>query len=566
MAKKADSPSRLKKLLSFGFGNDGDQDSPERARQRNWIEATQGIDMELEQLLRDETSGFGLKVHLITLSSLRAALGDDWGRRAGKIMLIADGVINNHKGRGSRHFQRGPDSFVLTFAKMNEREGRYRAQVIADDLGRRLIGEQFSGLGDVRIGVGEIDGEDLLAEDGHAIADLIDKAMENTTPAEQPGAPPPGYQAPDAAAADRGKTGGGKDRPGPDWNESQRDGAGAGPGGWDAIEHAGGGQDPSDLNWRENSRKGGAPAATADWQALEKERPPRQPTRAVPIKGKQNQAQDPGWEAAPRLRRGQPPGPSGLTPDSLIGITYRPTWNAASQSLDTFQCLPARGNGGEQVIGDAALPADADADTTLTLYQDIMATALRALRAMTAGHKATLIVPVPLACLSEAAFAVYSDRFTEKAKLICRVNVIAEIVGIPGRVEAAVLGPALERLRGMSRAILLRAQNINAPLAALVAVKPLAIGFDLGGVSVPPESFSDLLGGFVQRAQGTQVYLCNAGQREDIGAAVESNFLFVNGSALKKNLDAPGVPVPVSRDAMLKLLHKRPEKKAWRAP
>jgi hypothetical protein len=100
----------------------------------------------IEQVLREEQGRFGIRTHVVSLIEFREAVGPRWPRLADKVMLIAEGVINLHLGSGNLYSRQGSDFFLLLFRNLPQAEARRRALVIAQELGTRLVGDQFRGV------------------------------------------------------------------------------------------------------------------------------------------------------------------------------------------------------------------------------------------------------------------------------------------------------------------------------------------------------------------------------------------------------------------------------------
>ncbi|HLO75102.1 MAG TPA: hypothetical protein VK196_01440, partial [Magnetospirillum sp.] len=98
-----------------------------------------------EQLAKEEEGAFQVKLHIVSLVEFREAVGDRWSKVADKVMMIAEGVINMHLGAGNIFGRQGSDFFVLLFRTCDNYEARRRSVIIAQELGTRLVGDQFIG-------------------------------------------------------------------------------------------------------------------------------------------------------------------------------------------------------------------------------------------------------------------------------------------------------------------------------------------------------------------------------------------------------------------------------------
>lgn len=130
-----------------------------------------------EQLAKEEDGAFQIKLHIISLVEFREGVGDKWPKLADKVMMIAEGVINMHLGAGNIFSRQGSDFFILLFRTCDNAEGRRRAVIIAQELGTRLVGDQFVGA-DVPLALAaEVSLQDGLNEDGSVNLDAIHAAV-----------------------------------------------------------------------------------------------------------------------------------------------------------------------------------------------------------------------------------------------------------------------------------------------------------------------------------------------------------------------------------------------------
>ena len=123
-----------------------------------------------EQLAKEEDGAFQIKLHIVSLVEFREAVGDKWSKLSDKVMMIAEGVINMHLGAGNIFNRQGSDFFILLFRTCDNTEARRRAVIIAQELGTRLVGDQFVGSEVPLALAAEVSTEDGLHEDGSVLA------------------------------------------------------------------------------------------------------------------------------------------------------------------------------------------------------------------------------------------------------------------------------------------------------------------------------------------------------------------------------------------------------------
>lgn len=130
----------------------------------------------LGDVLREEKGRFSTKIHVVSLIEFREAVGEKWDRLVEKVMMIADAVIKRHIG-GGRFARQGNDFFLLIFPGMKDDEARSRAISIAQELGRHLLGSQFSG-GEQPLALSaEMLIDDVLLPDGSLDHAAVDRAV-----------------------------------------------------------------------------------------------------------------------------------------------------------------------------------------------------------------------------------------------------------------------------------------------------------------------------------------------------------------------------------------------------
>ncbi|KAF0115528.1 MAG: hypothetical protein FD149_1578 [Rhodospirillaceae bacterium] len=153
--------ARLKKLL--GFEQPPPPPSGAGKKREDWFE---GVSQTIENILKEEAARFGAnKIHIISLTDFRTALGTRWQRLSLKVMLIGESVIQRHIGPGHLYSRQGEDTFLLVFRNIPPHEAHRRTVLIANDLGHRLVGAAFSDLS-AQIRIAEINAAQLLTPEG----------------------------------------------------------------------------------------------------------------------------------------------------------------------------------------------------------------------------------------------------------------------------------------------------------------------------------------------------------------------------------------------------------------
>ncbi len=152
----------------------------------------------LQTVLDEQDGKFDTKLQVISLVEFREAVGDKWSRLAAKVLLIAEGVINLHIGAGNVFARQGEDCFVLLFRAVPHAEGRRRAVLIAQELGTRLVGDQFTGSEQPLALAAELSLAEALKPHGRLNLATLDRAVGEMRAII---APPPSPTPPKAASA-----------------------------------------------------------------------------------------------------------------------------------------------------------------------------------------------------------------------------------------------------------------------------------------------------------------------------------------------------------------------------
>ena len=131
----------------------------------------------MEQVLREDQGRFGTKLHVVSLVEFREAVGERWVRVSDKVMMIAEGVITKHLGSGNLFSRQGSDFFTLVFRTCGADEARMRAHAIAQELGTRLVGDQFQGVDRPLALSAEMDLAEAIRPDGTLDHAAIQRAV-----------------------------------------------------------------------------------------------------------------------------------------------------------------------------------------------------------------------------------------------------------------------------------------------------------------------------------------------------------------------------------------------------
>ena len=500
--------------------------------------------LSIDTLRQDQAGRFQTKLQIISLVEFREAVGERWSRVAEKVMMIAEGVINTHIGAGNLFTRQGQDFFVLLFRGCPQTEGRRRALMIAQDLGVRLLGDQFIGLERPLALAAELSLADAVNDDGsfnlaaiHTAVGEMRAFLAETATQAAPGLRNSLLPGPAAAAAAEGLR-----RSLMPSAASPRGKAASGA----PIPAA-----PSELERP-------APAGLdPEWQPI------------VSHRRRAHASDDPTWEPvrtasvpapispsspAPAIRR--PPAILGgaapsLPADARLSLMWRPTWWAAAEAVALYKAQIQRvdRDGEPPQEGSRAYPADREG--VAALDRAVVAGAAGDLRANPAA-RSVLVVPLHWASVTSAQRMSITAPLAEAGRA---GRVIVELFGQPADVAPRALEDAVRAVRTLGREVVLRVQ-FAAPLTGLAAdCGCSAVGVDLADLA-PAERSDDRgilahLNGLAQGAGRARLgcYVWGVRHRRVVVGAIQGGFAMVNGSALMKDLDQPGrvLPAPKSR-------------------
>ncbi|BAE50595.1 hypothetical protein [Paramagnetospirillum magneticum] len=467
--------------------------------------------MALESLLAEDDGHFQTKLHLISLVEFHEAVGDKWARIAEKVMLIAEGVINLHLGAGNVYGRKGSDLFVLLFRNTPAPEARRRAVRIAQELGTRLVGSQFTGHDRPLALAAEISLADAVAGDGQLDLEALAAAVTETRAviAEQasPRAP---IAPPDDAAPRRDKE--------PQWAAMN------------AAERA-----KVDPNWKAAVVDGAARTkADPNWQPVATERPPAEI--------------DPGLEATPPM-----PG------DAALSMVWRPTWMDEGEVIGAYraQVLRVDQPGQPAYEGSRAYPGPGDESIPL-IDRFTAGAAVRGIKAaMADGSPARIIVPLHWGSLGTTARMSVLAPFADIPEAVRARGLIIDVFGVPATLSPVPLAEAIAALGPLCREVMVRVPLSNPALARAASAGARSVSIDLAELPNADKTDDDHLLAALLRVRsealgaGLGVSVWGVRRRKVVVGTVLGGFAMMNGPGLMKDLPKPAkvLPAPRSRFA-----------------
>lgn len=496
----------------------------------------------LDEMLAEDAGRFQVKLQIISLVQFREAVGEKWTRLSEKVMLIAEGVIAQHLGAGNVCGRQGQDFFVLLFRSVPHAEGRRRAILIAQELGTRLLGNQFIA-GDQPLALAaELDLADAIGPDGRlkpaALADAIAATRAQIARDTPAGAGREPILVTDSRGGSRRSLLPGQEGGSDDWSDRATETAWAG-----RTDHRD--IDPIDPRWEKLSNGQPRPPTEPDWKPLETEQ--------------KRSRSEPDWkplETARRVPEQRPDSPPPLPADAVLSLSWRPTWMGSNETLGAYLARVARVDqpGQKPREGSRAYPFDGG-DSALRLDRAVVAGAVRELCAVDAPTpRAALILPLHWASVSSARRLSLLAPLADLSDGQRGGRVVFELFGLPDDLATHDLGATISALRPLCREVMLRV-SLDQPRAARAAdCGASAIGTDLDDLSAASsaddDDLLDALAGLHQKADAARlgVYVWGLRRRAIVTGTVIGGYSLVNGPALMKDLPRPARVLPAPRN------------------
>jgi len=145
---------------------EGNPPPPVPSKPGQWYDGSEIKSLSMEQILEEWVHEGNDKVYTIALQDFSGAVGDKWDRLKTKVDMIADNVARRHIGRGTIYKNFGEGLYVLVVPGNDSDGHMQRVFAMAEDLGRRLVGDKFRNLKKSGIIVAQADASDLLGPDG----------------------------------------------------------------------------------------------------------------------------------------------------------------------------------------------------------------------------------------------------------------------------------------------------------------------------------------------------------------------------------------------------------------
>lgn len=520
----------VRRLMAAALGNGRPPEQRQTARLTD-----ESFRMAAQQLRQEEDGAFQVKLHIISLVEFREAVGAKWGKVADKVMMIAEGVIHMHLGAGNMFGRQGSDFFVLLFRTCDNNEARRRSIIIAQELGTRLVGDQFIGEERPLALAAELSMDDGLNPDGSLNLAAVHGAVSeirSILAAQAKNEGTPSWMRP--GAADQANP-----PPRRAWTPCAPEEKIAVDGGGIPISVTGDAPKapPKDPGWKPLDVERKAAVQDTTWVILD------MGTGSRPL--------PPGLEEQEELA------PEPLPADARLALLWRPSWVAAGESIGAYQARIQRVDSDAKAAleGVQAYP-QGDEGAANTLDRFCIAGALRDFRASeAAGNLSTIVLPIHWSTLTAENRMEFLAPFADLTQQSRGARVVIDLFGVPKDVKPIALGAAIGNARQLCREVVLRTR-LSAPRAAMALdCGASMIGLDLSELAQPERTddvqLLDALRQFAEHAAKTRLgtYVWGVRRRKVITGAVQAGFAMVNGPALMKDIPKPAkvLPAPKAR-------------------
>jgi EAL domain-containing protein (putative c-di-GMP-specific phosphodiesterase class I) len=134
------------------------------------------IAVNIEDIISEEDHDDIGKLHILSMTEFHHALGETWDKREAKIFLLTEGVLRDRVGQGNRWEHQSKEIYIMLFPTLSEVEADARAYDIAEEIGRKIIGDRFDGERRPLMRIAGVDPKDALNDDGSLNIEFLEKA------------------------------------------------------------------------------------------------------------------------------------------------------------------------------------------------------------------------------------------------------------------------------------------------------------------------------------------------------------------------------------------------------
>ncbi|MFN3075839.1 MAG: hypothetical protein ABT940_02955 [Alphaproteobacteria bacterium] len=244
----------------------------------------------------------------------------------------------------------------------------------------------------------------------------------------------------------------------------------------------------------------------------------------------------------------------------MVTISFRPTWNVDTQSVDTHYCLPAVRQGRTVYSDRDAIAALGGA--TVWLDYEVIAGAMAALtNSGAASDIGTVVLPIHFASLRDAETRRILSALGSCARIVGPGNLMVDLLSVPYTLPLESITHALAPLGPHGVGVLLRMDLYDPHFSLLEALDPSGVTVDLSTMTDwqrQQDRFFRALARFRLGSRNQKMYLWGAVRRDEALAAIGAGFSLVDCRAMFADRESPGRPFSMSLASFKRTSGKRP--------
>jgi len=163
-----------------------------------WYDGSEIESLSMEQILLEGVAAGRDKVYLIALDDFSGAVGDKWPRLKTKVDLITDNAARRHLERGCLFQNLGDGLYTVAVQADGGPAALAKVFAMAEDIGRRLVGDRFTGLKAAGVVVAQVEASRVLDAAGKFDPLAVNRLVRDSGAILAPLDPPPADERPAA--------------------------------------------------------------------------------------------------------------------------------------------------------------------------------------------------------------------------------------------------------------------------------------------------------------------------------------------------------------------------------
>jgi EAL domain-containing protein (putative c-di-GMP-specific phosphodiesterase class I) len=479
------------------------------------------IAVNIEDIIREKEDDEIGKLHVLSLTEFHQVLGELWDAREAKILLLCESVLRQRIGEGNRWEQKSKEIYILLFPTLSDIEGEARTFDIAEELGKKIIGERFDGNRRPNVKKASVDPKDALNEDGTLDIEKLEEIGRNGDSVGDSG-PLEDQDTTKELGSEKDDEGYGLD--GPNWKKQAHD------------------HEEGQTNWSDQGHT--SYSDETDWKKQSHARQQSENSNWVKGEGNQETKNDPNWVSMKDTAK------SSQKPK--FDCVFAPCWNHAQESLSTYRAIL------QYVKSSDDLPLNSMAayekvksdDQALKIDQWLLQKTYKALKPLITKEIITpMFIPVHSSSLRDSRLDHLLSTLSKIEEDIRKSYIIIEIMD-DGKWDKEALTKAAQALHRQIKACALLVSPQHIPN---IPINPFLEWIGVDGMHFD-EKTNDLIE-FAQNlrtefaSESQKLYCFNLAKRAHISQLITENADLLSGPALVKTTARlrPPFDLPKSR-------------------